>query len=603
MDISKPKAVATKSSPELVAADLRVSIGGHSMTGLKTRNDDAFAARLPDTRSARQMKGVVAAIADGISVSERSHMASQLSVTQFIEDYLSTPDSWGVETCASKVLRALNDWLFAQTKSTSSLGGTSQSNAMVTTFSAAVIRSKTLHIFHIGDSRIYRLRDGELNCLTRDHAVNFTRDDTVLTAALGMDSRLMVDYSQTDLEEGDIVFLATDGITSALSHDKLQRFLSDKISNSASLDDTSKALCQAALDAGSQDNLTCGLLKIETLSQENMDEAITRLQALKIPPVMTPGNKIDGLEIISVLHSGTRSHVYIARDIGADARYVLKAPSRNFEEDATYLEGFVREQWVGRRLSHPGLMKVHPPRPDSPFLYLLCEEVRGQTLRDWMTEHQRPSLSEVRDILAEIIPAIRAMHRMGMVHRDLKPENIMLNYDGTVKIIDYGTVKVAGLDDIGLSALNSADDLPVGAVNYTAPEAVLGQNSDVKSDLFSLGVITYEMLAGHRPYPEIKNRNHSLDSWRYTSLGDSTPDLPFWASHAVARACAANPSNRTDVLSEFLEDLRRPSQRARQAEDNAALLERNPVAFWKGATLICVTIIIILCALLAQTTV
>jgi len=117
------------------------------MTGLKTRNDDAFAARLPDTRSARQMKGVVAAIADGISVSERSHMASQLSVTQFIEDYLSTPDSWGVETCASKVLRALNDWLFAQTKSTSSLGGTSQSNAMVTTFSAAVIRSKTLHIF------------------------------------------------------------------------------------------------------------------------------------------------------------------------------------------------------------------------------------------------------------------------------------------------------------------------------------------------------------------------------------------------------------------------------------------------------------------------
>ena len=281
----------------------------------------------------------------------------------------------------------------------------------------------------------------------------------------------------------------------------------------------------------------------------------------------------------------------------------MKAPSRNFEEDATYLEGFVREQWVGRRLSHPGLMKVHPPRPDSPFLYLLCEEVRGQTLRDWMTEHQRPSLSEVRDILAEIIPAIRAMHRMGMVHRDLKPENIMLNYDGTVKIIDYGTVKVAGLDDIGLSALNSADDLPVGAVNYTAPEAVLGQNSDVKSDLFSLGVITYEMLAGHRPYPEMKNRNHSLDSWRYTSLGDSRPDLPFWASHAVARACAANPSNRTDVLSEFLEDLRRPSQRARQAEDNAALLERNPVAFWKGATLICVTIIIILCALLAQTTV
>lgn len=602
MDISKPKAAATQSSPELVAADLRVSFGGHSTAGRKSRNDDAFAARLPETRSARQLKGALAVIADGISVSDRSHLASQLAVTQFIEDYLSTPDSWSVETCASKVLRALNDWLYSQTKSSSSLGGTAQASAMVTTFSAVILRSKTLHIFHIGDSRIYRLRDEQVDLLTRDHSVNFTRDNTVLTAALGMDPRLTVDYSQIDAEEGDVLCLFTDGVINAFNPDGFETTLNQNLNEALSLDQAAEALCEAALEAGADDNLTCGLMRIKTLSQENMSEAMDRLQALKIPPVMESGNKIDGLEIISILHAGTRSHVYIARDAQTDTRYVLKAPSRNFEDDASYLEGFVREQWVGRRLSHPGLMRVFPPRPNSPFLYLLCEEVRGQTLRDWMVEHPRPSLVEVREILSETIRALRALHRMGMVHRDLKPENIMLTHDGTVKIIDYGTVKVAGLEDIGSAAAQVGEHPPIGAVNYTAPETVLCRPSDTRSDLFSIGVITYELLAGQRPFSEMDGRATSLDSWRYTSLKETRSDLPFWAAHAVAKACEPNPSRRTAVLSELLEDLRRPSQSARQSEETSALLERNPVAFWKGATLICIAIIIIMGALLARTT-
>ena len=158
---------------------LRLDMGGHSLRGVKLRNDDAFAAHIPTSKQARQMKGGVACIADGISVSDRSHLASQLSVTQFIDDYFSTPDSWSVEEAASRVLRALNDWLCSQSRH-------NQTSAMVTTFSSVIIKSTSLHVFHVGDSRIYRIRGRNIEQVTRDHSLNISNNDSVLTASLGM---------------------------------------------------------------------------------------------------------------------------------------------------------------------------------------------------------------------------------------------------------------------------------------------------------------------------------------------------------------------------------------------------------------------------------
>ena len=579
---------------QLVATPLKVSFGGYSSAGIKSRNDDAFSASLPSSKYVRQMKGAVACIADGISVSDRSHLASQLSVTQFIDDYFATPEGWGVEECASKVLRALNDWLSSQSRH-------NQTSAMVTTFSAAILKSKSLHVFHVGDSRIYRFRDGALSQITRDHCMNFTREDAVLTAALGMDARLSVDYSRIDAEVGDIIFLTTDGITSVLSPQVLTELLNQSLSGEASLDFIAQHICDEALNAGSQDNVTCGLMAVESLPYENIDEAHRRVQSQKIPPVLKPGNKIDGLEVMSVIHSGTRSHIYKVRDIDTDASYILKAPSANFADDSLYLNGFIREQWVGRRLNHPGIMKVFPSPENTPFLYILCEPVRGLTLRDWMVENPKPSLADVREILGDIIPAIRAMHRMGMVHRDLKPENIMITNSGHIKIIDFGTVQVAGMEEVSTPIL---EEHAVGSVNYSAPEMVLKNQVTTQSDLFSLGVITYELLAGQRPYKNkigASARPANLNDWHYESLKNTRPDLPFWVNYALERACAKTVSSRYNVMSAFLEDLTRPNSKANQLESSSALIVRNPVAFWKGVSGILFTIIIILACLMIQT--
>lgn len=572
-----------------MAGKLAVRFGGFSDAGVKARNDDAFAAKLPDSASLRATKGAVAAIADGISVSDRSHLASQLSVTQFIEDYLSTPEGWDAETSASRVLRALNDWLHSQSRH-------NQTSAMVTTFSAAVVKSRTLHIFHIGDSRIYLFRDGKLTQLTRDHSMEFTRGNAVLTAAIGMDARLAVDYSKTQIEPKDVILLSTDGVTNALPISVLEKQLADSL-KSKNLDFGAEAICAAALDAGANDNVTIGLMVVDSLPQGEMRETQRDLGELPVPPVMQVGNRLDSYRVLKIIHSGTRSHIYQVECENTGQIFGLKTLSPSLANDSLARELFSREQWIGRRLDHPGLMRVETPTPNSKFSYMVFEFVRGQTLRDWMVDHPKPSLSEVRELTAAISVPLRAMHRMGMVHADLKPENIMITHEGCVKIIDFGLTQVAGMSDVDGAEIGQA-----GAVHYAAPECVLGTRATPRSDLFSLAVMTYEMLAGQKPFRSRGRVSQptSASDWNYIPFGETRTDIPFWVGHALERACVVVPENRTPVLSEFIEALNRPSPEARRRETSSALLERNPVAFWRGLSVGLLVVILILIGLLSQ---
>ncbi|WP_335595550.1 bifunctional protein-serine/threonine kinase/phosphatase [Hyphomonas sp.] len=589
------KTGAVSTAPVSTVRDgMKVASGGFSCAGLKARNDDAFAAEMPVTPGVALMKGAVACIADGVSESDRSHLASQLSVTQFIEDYYATPDSWSVEESAARVLRSINDWLTGQSRQ-------ANAGAMVTTFSAAIIKSRTLHIIHVGDSRIYRLRDAQIELLTTDHAISISPGKQMLSAALGMDARLNVDYSQLDAREGDIVFLATDGITESLTPEDIIFHLARCRGEVRDLDIVAEEICKLALAKGSKDNLTCGILVIERLPEESMEEAHARLRQRAIPPVMSVGNRIDDFRVLRVIHSGTRSHIYEVVDERSNEKFALKAPSRNFADDSLYLEGFAREQWVGRRLDHPGLMKVYPRSEASTFLYLVCELVPGQTLRGWMQDHPTPPLSEVRAIAEGIVLALRALHRMGMVHRDIKPENIMITHQGDVKIIDYGTVQAAGLDEV---ASPLSETHAVGSVAYSAPEYVLGRKATPQSDLFSLGVVTYELLTGRRPYELSDGARHkwTLATWGHKSAHVIRPGIPLWVSAALEKACAPNPEFRHAAQSEFLADLKAPGEYARRKVTETSLLDRNPLAFWKGLSVLLFITTVILAVQLMQPT-
>ncbi|WAJ72049.1 bifunctional protein-serine/threonine kinase/phosphatase [Catenovulum adriaticum] len=552
---------------------LKVEIGGSSQAGIKPVNQDAFAGQTPKGL-ALEHKGVALAIADGVSSSRRSHEAAQICVTQFVTDYYSTPDSWRVNKSSARVLTALNSWLFNENQKT-------YEDSLVCTFSALVIKSCTAHIFHIGDSRVYRLGNDKLECLTRDH-VHPSSHQAFLTRAMGIDNHLEVDYHTIDdLNPEDIFILTTDGFHHFVSTDEIKR----ELKQSQDLTKTAKQLVELAIQNGSDDNVSCFIAKINELPHEEVDEAHRRLTKLVIPPVLEVGQNIDGFAVRRVLFSGTRSHVFLVED-DAGQQYALKMPSDNFREDPEYLDGFLREEWIGNRLKHRNIMKIYPRPAESPFMYHLCEFLGGQNLRQWMTDNPAPSLNEVRKIMTEVVQAIRYFQRNGMVHRDLKPENIIIDKFGQIKIIDFGTVSVEGLEEINNPI---SETCPVGSVDYIAPEYLMGQKGNFQADLYSIGVIFYEMLAGKLPFKIGDLRNKIPDNyqyWRYQSLTVNRSDIPPWLDLALKKACAPDPRHRYLAFSEFLADIAVPNSNLIKQHSQQSFMKREPLQFWKMSSVI-----------------
>ena len=223
----------------------------------------------------------------------------------------------------------------------------------------------------------------------------------------------------------------------------------------------------------------------------------------------------------------------------------------------------------------------HEFQADSRFLYQVCEYVPGCTLRQWLYDNPNPNLTQARALLINIIQAVRALQRQGMLHRDLKPENIMVFDDNRVKLIDLGSVQVSGLEEIASVVDQSRLE---GAVGYIAPEYLLAQRGTHQSDIFSIGCIFYEILTGQLPFATpliLKSRVQSLAHWRYRSIRQFRDDLPPWLDAALEKATNPNRAKRYQAMSEMLADVTTPNTSLPHSSKSAPLIERNPVAFWQ----------------------
>ncbi len=552
-----------------------IAVGGYSHAGNKAINQDALMAKIPEKQYDLDFKGAIACVADGVSSSEHGQQASHTATTQFILDYYSTPHSWGVKRSACKVLSALNSWLFQQSQASNL-----PHNGYISTLSSAIFKSNTAHLFHIGDSRIYLIRDEKIRLLTRDHSRKVMSQQQVLTRGLGMDNRLDIDYQTINLKPGDRFLFTTDGVHDVLSHERLFELASAE----QPLAKVSQVLCEYAQLEGSQDNLTCLLVDILSLPNLTPLEYKTRLMSKAIPPVLSVGQSIDHYRVTHILHSGTRSHVYRVTDEHTKNEHVLKTLSPDASDDTSALTQFANEYWVGNQLSSQNVMKVIAAPKGSPFCYQLYEYLSGTTLRQWMYDHPTPSLSDTRQILEAIIKAARVFQRADMVHRDLKPENIILTNDDRVVIIDLGSASAQGLEE---SISQSDEDTPLGAMNYIAPEYILGESATTQSDLFSIGVIGYEMLTGHYPY----STQSGLDltqgrkrKWLYIPVTNYRGELPLWLNMVFEKACHPNPRSRYQALGDVIADLHSPSEEWMRKTKQQPLIKRNPLKFWKSLT-------------------
>lgn len=565
-----------KAVPSTMTRSLRIRLGQFSDRGVKPANEDFHGALVPEGE-ALTLKGAAFAIADGMSSSESARLAAEYAVKNFLNDYFATPDSWTVRHSAERVLSALNRWLCGQ-----GARMLDPSRGMVTTFSVLVLKSTTAHIFHIGDTRIWRLRDATLEPLTQDHHHWASQERVYLNRALGIDPHLDIDYRSLAVEIGDWFLFTTDGVHEYVPSLQIKHLISASGDN---LDAACRALTAAARAAGSPDNLTCQLLRIDDLPLPDAESVFRQLTELPMPPPLEPGMILDGYRILREIHASPTSQLYLARDETSGTPVVLKTPSVNFEDDPGYLERFQHEEWVGRRIDNPHVLKVIEPTRRRRFLYHVLEYLDGQTLRQWMAEHPRPTLTEAREILAQIAKGIRAFHRLDMLHRDLKPENIHIDRHGTVRLIDLGSVKIAGIAEIA-SPVERTDLL--GTKNYTAPEILRGELATTRSDLFAFGVIAYELLTGRLPYGERLGREinaKGMARLRYVSARSERPNLPVWVDGALEKAVRLDPNRRYTVETELVYDLLHSSAEFTERR-NPPLLERNPVGFWRGVALL-----------------
>lgn len=574
-----------------MAKALSIRIGSHSDKGVKTENEDFWGAAVP-TEPQLTLKGIAVAIADGMSGSEAGKEASHCCITAFLEDYYSTPDSWSVVKAGQKILSATNSWLHSQGQMKyASVKG------MVSTLSVLVIKSNTAHIFHVGDSRIYLLRQNNLEQLTRDHRLWVTNDKSYLNRAMGIEPHLEIDYKSLTLEKNDRFLLTTDGL-----HDFVdEKTLTTLLAANSDLDDIATALVRTALENGSDDNVTGQIVHIDCLPQLQEDEILRHCSHLPFPPPLESGMRLDGYRIEVELHASKRTQIYQAFDTLHDRRVILKTPSVLYSDDTHYIEHFLHEEWAGKRINHDNVLKILESDRTKSCLYYVTEYIEGQTLRDWMNENPKPEIKRVRVLVEQIAKGLRAFHRMEMLHQDLKPENIMITREGIVKIIDFGSVKIAGIAEITPLDHGGEENI-LGTLNYTAPEYHLGQRGTVKSDLFSLGVICYEMLNGGLPFgnlPEKPNRSN-LERLVYIPSIRRNEMVPIWIDGALKKATNIQPKFRYDELSEFLHNLSTPNPQFLKAEDKIPLIERNPLLFWKSTTVFFFLCSVILLFLLSR---
>ena len=275
---------------------------------------------------------------------------------------------------------------------------------------------------------------------------------------------------------------------------------------------------------------------------------------------LTAGQRIDGYRIDRPLGVGGMGEAYLAQgEVGGD-QVVIKLPYQHLIGDPTTYTRFEREVEIGRRLIHPNVQRVlgagRVPGGIAP--YLVTEYVEGDTFRAYVTDHAPLSTSQAVDFAHQIGEALAYCHGQGVVHRDLKPENILVSTAGRLKLMDFGIALLEGARRVTWGSLSNI----VGTPDYMAPEQVKGERGDERTDVYSLGVILYEMLAGTVPF----QGDNALAIMSQRVNTDPPPvnrfrsELPDWLSAVVARAMARDPNHRYPTMAALVADLDHPDQ-------------------------------------------
>lgn len=558
---------------------MQLSIGYATETGPRPRNED-FGGFVTPPAATVAVKGVIAALADGVSGGTHGREAAESTVRNLLADYYATPDTWEVAHALDTVIQSLNRWLAGQVASRREAGG------MACTLSALVLRGRRWHLAHVGDTRIYRLRGEQLEQLTRDHTWEQPGMEHVLKRAVGLDTHLSVDYAEGELAAGDVFLIVCDGVWQPLGQIDLHRLL--KLHDDPEI--CARNLVAEALRQGGGDNASALVLRVQALAAVE-DERAELIDRRHLPPPgrLAVGARLDGFIIDEVLHDSRETLLYRAHAADSGQSCVLKTLQPRLQGDTEAADRLLMEEWLGRRVRSHYFPEVLPA-PERNFLYFVMSWHAGRTLQAMLDHGHHFTAQEAISIGIRLLKGLGALHRLDVAHRDVKPANLHLDEDGKLRILDLGVARSPAHPEVG------APGNP-GTPSYMAPELFSGATGENGADLYAAGVTLYHLLTRKYPYGEIEAFQHPrfgepVPATRYR------PDIPGWLENALLKACARQSPERFETAEEFLLALERGASSRLARPRPTPLAARDPVRFWQTVALLAIVFDLLLIYLL-----
>lgn len=542
---------------------LQFTIGQASLTGPRPRNEDYVGIVTP-VQEQLSVKGAMVAVADGVSGNAGGGEASEMTIRSVTSDYYATPDTWEPLASLDKVLSAANRWLIAQANANRDMAG------MATTLSLLVLRGQRYYLAHVGDTRIYLLRDGVLKQLTTDHVWDRPDMRHVLKRAVGLDQHLAVDFGEGQLQIGDVFVLMSDGVWDALGDKNIQQTLG--------LYDSPQRMCEhlasTAIEKGSTDNSTAVAIKITRVGEDTLTELLAGGKHLSLPKKLEVGETIDDFEVTALLHESRASLLYKVRNIKTKQLFVLKTLQPLLTDDVESCHGLLNEEWLAKRVVSQYLPQVLPVSIENRSkLYFVMSWHEGATLQQRLDSGHHFTVAGTAKIGLDLMRGVGALHRLNIVHRDIKPANIHLASDQRLRILDLGIAVTSAAPN------NDALQNP-GTPSFMAPELFDGKPATLQSDVYAAGVTLYHLLTRKYPYGEIEPFQHPkfaqpVPPTRYR------PDIPFWLENIVLKAIAHDEKLRFETAEEMLLALEHGELKPILAPARTPLIARARLVKWQ----------------------
>lgn len=560
-----------------MSLDLR--IGYSSETGPRSENEDYGGFVTPDSETAA-IKGCLAALADGVSGGSHGREAAETTVRNLLADYYSTPETWESQRALNGILQSINRWLAGQSASRREAGG------MACTLSALVLKGRRYVLAHVGDTRIYRLRDKQLEQLSRDHVWEAPGMEHVLKRAVGLDQHLLVDYSDGELCVGDVFLIASDGVWAALGQLDLHRLL--MLHDDPEL--AARTLTREALAQGGQDNASALVVRVQAIAATDGLAELRSARHLPLPGKLAVGARLDDFVIESTLHDSRETLLYKARHVETGQHWVLKTLQPRLEGDVALAEHLLMEEWIAKRIQSHYFPQILP-LPGRNFLYLAFSYHEGGTLQAMLDAGRHFTAADAVTLGIRLLKGLAALHRLDVIHRDIKPANLHVDSEGKLHILDLGVARCPACD------LLEPDTQP-GTPSFMAPELFAGGEASAQSDLYAVGVTLYHLLTRKYPYGEIEPFQHP----RFGEPAPPTryrPDIPAWLENLLLKACACDPAERFEAAEEFLLALERGEASRLSRPRAMPLSARDPERFWQAVAVISIVGNLLLIYLLA----